>query len=54
MDGACSTYEARRGTYRILVGETERERERPLGICKQRWEDNSKMNLIEISWRGTG
>jgi len=32
---------------------SERERERPLGICKQRWEDNSKMNLIEISWRDT-
>ena len=30
------------------------DREGPLGICKQRWEGKSKMNLIEISWRGTG
>jgi hypothetical protein len=38
-----------------LVGKSgrERERERPLGIRKQRWEDNSKVNLKEISWRGT-
>jgi hypothetical protein len=28
IDGACSTYEERRGTYRILVGKSERERER--------------------------
>jgi hypothetical protein len=26
MDGACSTYEERRGTYRILVGKCDQER----------------------------
>jgi hypothetical protein len=34
------------GTYRVLVGRSERKR--PLGRPRRRWEDNSKMDLREI------
>ena len=40
----------RRGAYRVLVGNPEGRR--PLGRPKRRWEDNIKMNLREVSWRG--
>jgi hypothetical protein len=43
MGGACSTYGARRGVYRVLVGKPEEKR--PLGKPRRRWEDNIKMNL---------
>jgi hypothetical protein len=39
--------------HRVVWWGNLSERERLLGRYKQRWEDNSKMNLIEISWRGT-
>jgi hypothetical protein len=38
----------KRNTYRILVGKPERKR--PLGIPRQRWVDNIKMDLRGIGW----
>ena len=46
MGGACSTYGARRGVYRVLVGKPERNN--PLGRPRCRWEDNIKMDLQEV------
>jgi len=46
MDGACSTYEERRGVCRVFVGKPERKR--PLGRPRRRWEDNIKMALREV------
>jgi hypothetical protein len=44
----------RRGVYRILVGKTEGKR--PLGRPRNRWENNSKMDLQEVgcgvAWSG--
>jgi hypothetical protein len=40
-----------RGAYRILVG--RRERSRPLGRPRRRWEDNIKMDLQEVGCGGT-
>jgi hypothetical protein len=39
---------ARRDVYRILVGRPEGRR--PLGRPRDRWEDNSKMDLQEVGW----
>ena len=36
----------RRGVYRIFVGNPEGRR--PLGRCRQRWEDNIRMDLQEV------
>jgi hypothetical protein len=38
-----------RGAYRILVGRPEG---RPFGRPRRRWEDNIKMDLEEVGWRG--
>ena len=38
----------KRGAARILVA--RREGKRPLGIPRQRWEDNIKMNLEDVGW----
>jgi hypothetical protein len=46
MDGACSTYEERRGVYRVLVGKYEGKRS--LGRPRRRWEDNIKMGLLVV------
>jgi hypothetical protein len=35
-------------TYRFLVGKPEGKR--PLGRPRRRWEDNIKMDLLEIGW----
>jgi hypothetical protein len=35
-----------RGVYRVLVGRPEGKR--PLGRRRRRWEDNIKMDLMEI------
>jgi hypothetical protein len=40
----------RRGAYMVLVGKPERRR--PLGRPRRRWEDNIKMDLREVGWRG--
>ena len=39
--------EQSRNAYRVLVGKPEGKR--PLGIPRHRWEDNIKMNLVEVS-----
>jgi hypothetical protein len=39
-----------RGAYRILVGRPEGRR--PLGRPRHKWEDNIKMYLQEVGWRG--
>jgi hypothetical protein len=41
-----------RGAYNILVGTPEGRR--PLGRPRRRWEDNIKMDLREIEFRGVG
>jgi hypothetical protein len=39
-----------RGIYRVLVGRPEGKR--PLGRSRRRWEDNIKMDLMEIGIDG--
>ena len=41
-----------RGAYGALVGKPEGRR--PLERPKRRWEDNIKMDLREVEWRGIG
>ena len=50
MGGACRTYGERRGVYRVLVGKPEGKR--PLGRHRRRWENNIKMDLQEVGFRG--
>ena len=40
----------RRGVYRVLVGKPEERR--PLGRPRHRWEDNIKMDLLEVGCWG--
>jgi hypothetical protein len=40
--------EERRGTYKAVVGKPEGNR--PLGRPRHRWEDNIKMDLLEVGW----
>jgi hypothetical protein len=40
----------KRNAYRILVGKPEGKK--PLGRPRCRWEDNIKMDPIEIGWGG--
>jgi len=37
-----------RGTYKVLVGRPEGNK--PLQRPRSRWEDNTKMNFLEIMW----
>jgi hypothetical protein len=46
---ACT--ENRKGAYRVLVRRPEGKR--PLGRHRYRWEDNVKMILQDVGWRGT-
>jgi hypothetical protein len=47
MDGTCSTHEREmRNAYNISVGKPEGKR--PLGRPRCRWEDNIRMDLMEI------
>ena len=39
-----------RGVHRVLVGKPERKR--PLGRPRRRWEDNIKMDLLEVGGGG--
>jgi hypothetical protein len=48
MGGACSTYEKRRGIYRVVV--LKPEGRRPLGRPRRRREDDMKIDLQEVSW----
>jgi hypothetical protein len=40
----------RRGVYSVLVGNPEGKR--PLGRPRHRWEDEIKIDLQEVEWRG--
>jgi hypothetical protein len=42
----------RRGLYRVLVGKPEGKR--PLGRLRRRWDDSTKMNLLEVGCGGYG
>jgi len=46
MRGHVALMGKRRGVYRVLVG--KRERKRPLGRHRRRWEDNIRMYLQEV------
>ena len=50
MAGHIARMGERRGVYRVLVGKPEGKR--PLGRPRRRWEDNIKMNLQEVGFRG--
>jgi hypothetical protein len=51
MGKECSTNGGgKRNAYMILVGKPEGRR--PLGIPRQRWVDNIKMDLREMGWDG--
>jgi hypothetical protein len=50
MGGTCSTYGERRVVCRVLVGKPEGKRS--LGRPRSRWEENIKMDLQELGWRG--
>jgi hypothetical protein len=39
-----------RCVYRVLVGRSEERR--PLGRPRRRWEDNIKMDLLDVGWGG--
>jgi len=40
----------KRGVYRILVGRPEGKGQ--LGRSRRRWEDNIKIDLKQVGWRG--
>ena len=42
----------RKGICRVLVGKPEGKS--PLGKPRHRWEDNFKVDLKEIGWKGVG
>jgi hypothetical protein len=50
--GHVACMEEKRGAYRAFGG--KHERKRPLERRSHRWEDNMKMYLEEIGWRGNG
>jgi hypothetical protein len=50
MGGACSTYGEREDTYMVLVEKPQAKR--PLRRPRRRWEDNIKMDLQKVGWRG--
>jgi len=52
MSGACSTYGASRGVYRVLVGRPKGKR--PLGRPSHRWENYITMDLKEVRCEGMG
>jgi hypothetical protein len=39
-----------RGVYRVLVGKPEGKR--PLGRTRRRWEDNVKVDILEVGCEG--
>ena len=52
MAGHVARMGARRGLYKVLVGKPEGKR--PLGRPRHRCEDNFKMDLQEVGFRGYG
>jgi len=49
-EGLVARMGKRGGEYRVLVGKTEGKR--PLGMPRLRWENNIKMDLQEVGWKG--
>jgi hypothetical protein len=50
MGGTCGSDVEGRGVYRVLVWKPEGKR--AVGRPRRRWEDNIKMDLQEVGWRG--
>jgi len=50
MGEACSTYEEKRGVYRVLMWRPSGKR--PLGRPRRRWECNITMDLQEVGFGG--
>jgi transposase len=50
MDRTCSRYGGEERCVQVLVGKPEGKR--PLGRPGRRWEDNIKIGLREVGWRG--
>jgi hypothetical protein len=50
VGGACRPNGEKRNAYRSLVGKPEGKR--PLGRPRRSWEDNIKIDLLEIGWGG--
>jgi hypothetical protein len=50
IGGACGTYGGRGEVHRVIVRKLEAKR--PLGRSRRRWEDNIKMVLHELGWKG--
>ena len=50
MGWVCSMYGGDKDAYRVLVGKLEEKR--PLRRPSSRLEDNIKMDLQEVGWRG--
>ena len=48
IGGAYSTYVESRGAYRVLLGKPEERR--PLGRPRLRWEDNIKLDVVDVEW----
>jgi hypothetical protein len=48
--GHVARMEERRGSYRVMVGKPEGKR--PLGRPRRRWEDNIRMDLKDVNWKG--
>ena len=40
----------KRGAFRVLVGRVEERR--PLGRPRNRWEDDIKIDFLEVRWEG--
>jgi len=49
-EGPVAHMRKRKGAYRVLVGKPEGKR--PLGRSRLRWENNIKMDLQEMGWKG--
>jgi len=50
MGGHVACMEERRGPYRVLVGKTKGKTS--LARSRHRWQDNIKMDLQEVGYRG--
>jgi len=50
MGRACGTYGRHSGAYRVLVGNPDGKS--PVGRPRRIWEDNIKMNPLDVGWGG--
>jgi hypothetical protein len=50
MGGSCSTHGRDEICIKILVGKPEEKR--PIGTRGRRWEDNIRMDLMDMGWEG--